>query len=46
MMDRLQARFLPPPPNRSDMSSLFALLFVHLDDAEWVESIEAGWSSG
>ncbi len=42
MMDRLQARFLPPPPNRSDMSSLFALLFVHLDDAEWVESIEAG----
>jgi len=40
MMDRLQARFLPPPPNRSDMASLFALLFVQVDDAEWVESID------
>lgn len=40
MVDRLQARFLPPPPNRSDMAALFALLFVDDNDAEWVEALD------
>jgi len=40
MADRLQARFLPPPPNRSDMAGLFALLFVDENDAEWVEALD------
>ncbi|UBM12047.1 site-specific recombinase [Cupriavidus metallidurans] len=40
MADRLQARFLPPPPNRSDMAGLFALLFVDENDADWVEALD------
>ncbi|KWR90316.1 site-specific recombinase [Cupriavidus sp. IDO] len=40
MIDRLQARFLPPPPNRSDMAALFAQLFVGDNDAEWVEALD------
>jgi len=40
MVDRLQARFLPPPPNRSDMAGLFALVFVDENDAEWVEALD------
>ena len=40
MVHRLQARFLPPPPNRSDMAALFALLFVGQHDAEWVEALD------
>lgn len=40
MADRLQARFLPPPPNRSDMAGLFALLFVDEGDAEWVDALD------
>ncbi|MFJ4289991.1 site-specific recombinase [Cupriavidus sp. NPDC089707] len=40
MVSRLQNRFLPPPPNRSDMAGLFALVFVGDEDAEWVEAID------
>lgn len=40
VLDRLQARFLPPPPNRADMASLFALLFVGEQDADWVEALD------
>ncbi|CAN7267587.1 site-specific recombinase [Cupriavidus necator] len=40
MVGRLQNRFLPPPPNRSDMAGLFALVFVGDEDAEWVEAID------
>ncbi|EON21640.1 site-specific recombinase [Cupriavidus sp. GA3-3] len=42
MVGRLQNRFLPPPPNRSDMAGLFALVFVGDEDAEWVEAIDDG----
>ncbi|WP_454720704.1 MULTISPECIES: site-specific recombinase [Cupriavidus] len=41
MLDRLQARFLPPPPNRGDLAGLFALLFIDDNDADWVESLDA-----
>jgi len=41
MMDRLQARFLSPPPNRGDMADLFALLFVGERDADWVAALDA-----
>ncbi|WP_042884779.1 site-specific recombinase [Cupriavidus necator] len=40
MVSRLQDRFLPPPPNLSDMAGLFALVFVGDEDAEWVEAID------
>lgn len=40
MMDRLQARFLSPPPNRGDMADLFALLFVGERDADWVAALD------
>lgn len=40
MVSRLQSRFLPPPPNRSDMAALFTLVFVGDDDADWVEAID------
>jgi len=40
MVGRLQNRFLPPPPNRSDMAGLFALVFVGDKDAEWVEAVD------
>ncbi|NSX03603.1 site-specific recombinase [Cupriavidus gilardii] len=40
MMDRLQARFLSPPPNRGDMADLFALLFVGEHDADWVAALD------
>ncbi|AQV93466.1 recombinase [Cupriavidus necator] len=40
MVSRLQNRFLPPPPNRSDMAGLFALVFVGDEDAGWVEAID------
>jgi len=41
MLDRLQARVLPPPPNRGDLAGLFALLFIDDNDADWVESLDA-----
>lgn len=41
MMDRLQARFLSPPPNRGDMADLFALLFVGERDAGWVAALDS-----
>ncbi len=41
MMDRVQARFLSPPPNRGDMADLFALLFVGERDADWVAALDA-----
>lgn len=40
MINRLQARFLPPPPNRSDMAGLFALLFADEHDADWVDALQ------
>ncbi|AJG18649.1 site-specific recombinase [Cupriavidus basilensis] len=40
VLNRLQARFLPPPPNRSDMAGLFALLFIDDNDADWVEALD------
>lgn len=40
MIDRLQARFVPPTPNRSDMAGLFALLFAHERDADWVDALD------
>ncbi|EHP40722.1 site-specific recombinase transmembrane protein [Cupriavidus basilensis OR16] len=40
VLDRLQARFLPPPPNRGDMAGLFALLFIDSNDADWVEALD------
>lgn len=40
MVSRLQDRFLPPPPNLSDMAGLFALVFVGDEDAEWVGAID------
>ncbi|MHA7679827.1 site-specific recombinase [Cupriavidus sp. PET2-C1] len=40
VLNRLQARFLPPPPNRSDMAGLFALLFIDGNDADWVEALD------
>ncbi|TWG82082.1 site-specific recombinase [Cupriavidus gilardii J11] len=42
MLDRLQARFLPPPPNRGDMAALFALVFVGEHDADWVAALDTG----
>ncbi|MGO4411680.1 site-specific recombinase [Cupriavidus sp. KB_39] len=41
MVDRLQARFLPPPPNRNDMAGLFALVFADEADADWVDGLDA-----
>ena len=40
MIDRLQARFLPPTPNRADMAGLFALVFADENDAEWVDALD------
>lgn len=40
VLDRLQARFLPPPPNRGDLAGLFALLFIDDNDADWVEALD------
>lgn len=38
--ERLQARMLPPPPNRGDMFGLFSLIFRRAGDAEWIESLD------
>ncbi|GAB7546499.1 site-specific recombinase [Cupriavidus sp. 8B] len=40
VLNRLQARFLPPPPNRGDLAGLFALLFIDGNDADWVEDLD------
>ncbi|KJK23587.1 recombinase [Burkholderiaceae bacterium 16] len=40
VLDRLQARVLPPPPNRGDLAGLFALLFIDGNDADWVEALD------
>lgn len=40
VLDRLQARFLPPPPNCGDLAGLFALLFIDGNDADWVEALD------
>ncbi len=37
---RVQARLLPPPPNRGDMSGLFTLIFRRAGDAQWIESLD------
>ena len=38
---RLRARVLPLTPATSDLGELFALLFPHADDAEWLLAIDA-----
>ncbi|QVQ25191.1 site-specific recombinase [Achromobacter deleyi] len=38
--ERVQARMLPPPPNRGDMFGLFSLIFRRAGDAEWIESLD------
>ncbi|MNK37951.1 Site-specific recombinase [compost metagenome] len=38
--ERLQARILPPPPNRGDMFALFSLIFRRAGDAQWIESLD------
>nr|WP_315598032.1 site-specific recombinase [uncultured Cupriavidus sp.] len=40
MLDRLQAHFLPPPPNRGDMAGLFAQVFLDENDAAWVDALD------
>jgi len=40
LVDRWQARFLPPAPNEPQLSSLFGLLFVGPYDAAWVDGLD------
>ncbi|CAJ0818510.1 MULTISPECIES: site-specific recombinase [Ralstonia] len=40
LVDRWQARFLPPAPNQSQLATLFALLFVGPTDAQWVDGLD------
>lgn len=40
LVDRWQARFLPPAPNQAQLSTLFALLFVGPTDAQWVDGLD------
>ena len=40
LVDRWQARFLPPAPNEPQLAALFALLFVGPHDAAWVDSLD------
>ena len=40
LVDRWQARFLPPPPNEPQLAALFALLFVGPYDAAWVDGLD------
>ncbi|MFU1914786.1 site-specific recombinase [Bordetella avium] len=38
--ERLQARFVPPAPNRSDMFALFSLVFTEPTDADWLRDMD------
>ncbi len=40
LVERLQSRLLPPPPNRSDLAALFTLVFVDGRDADWIEALD------
>jgi len=40
LVDRWQARFLPPAPNQPQLAALFALVFVGPYDAEWVDGLD------
>ncbi|KAK88864.1 site-specific recombinase domain protein [Bordetella holmesii H620] len=40
MVERVQARYLPLPPNRSDMFAIFSLVFTSEDDADWLRAID------
>jgi site-specific recombinase len=40
LIDRWQARFLPPAPNEPQLATLFALLFVGPHDAAWVDGLD------
>lgn len=40
LVDRWQARFLPPAPNQPQLAALFALLFVGPHDAQWVDGLD------
>ncbi|MCO5398208.1 site-specific recombinase [Ralstonia soli] len=40
LVDRWQARFLPPTPNQPQLAALFALLFVGPHDAAWVDGLD------
>ena len=40
LVDRWQARFLPPAPNEPQLAAMFALLFVGPHDAAWVDSLD------
>ncbi|OZI74905.1 site-specific recombinase [Bordetella genomosp. 12] len=40
VVERLQARYLPSPPNRSDMFAVFSLVFTSEDDAQWLRAID------
>ncbi|WP_055335017.1 site-specific recombinase [Ralstonia solanacearum] len=40
LVDRLQARFLPPAPNQPQLAALFTLLFSGEGDAQWVDSLD------
>lgn len=40
LVDRWQARFLPPAPNQPQLAALFALLFVGPHDAAWVDGLD------
>ena len=40
LVDRWQARWLPPAPNQAQLATLFALLFVGPTDAQWVGGLD------
>ncbi len=40
LVDRLQARFLPPAPNQPQLAALFSLLFVGEHDAAWIDGLD------
>ncbi len=40
LLDRWQARLLPPAPNQPQLATLFALMFVGPTDAQWVDGLD------
>ncbi|WP_197330136.1 site-specific recombinase [Ralstonia syzygii] len=40
LVDRLQARFLPPAPNQPQLAALFTLLFSGEGDAQWIDGLD------
>ncbi|MDO3529064.1 site-specific recombinase [Ralstonia pseudosolanacearum] len=40
LVDRLQARVLPPAPNQPQLAALFTLLFIGEHDAQWIDDLD------